>query len=206
MKPLLGSARFENMKKEQEEEAAKRVAEERSKRTVNEQQAQQKQPPTSNGHEKAKQQDVAPVAKEPVRAPQPEPALPQVSSPDIYENMGQKFETQRSIPVEKKQEEPVKSVGGINVSSLLRQRKPSSSSSCFDDDDQWADDRHSHTQPQSETNHRTPSPTPVVHSPPSSNTDHNEGVKCMARYSYQKSKPFLLLQCQYSPACVNISS
>ena len=194
------------MKKEQEEEAAKRVAEERSKRTVNEQEAQQKQPPTSNDHQKTKQQDVAPVVKKPDRAPQPEPALPQVSSPDIYENMGQKFEAQRSIPVEKKQEAPAKSVGGVNVASLLRQRKPSSSSSCFDDDEQWAEDRQSHIQPQSETKQRTPSPAPIVHSPPSNSTDHSEGVKCMARYSYQKSKPLLLRQYPYSPLLVHVSS
>jgi hypothetical protein len=171
------------MKKEQEEEAAKRVAEERNKRAVNDQKS------ASNGHDKVKQQEIPFVPKQqPIREPSPPPIprpetpppAPQIFSPSIYENIGNQFETQRSITNEEKKEETTKLVGGINVSSLLRQRKTSSSSSKNEDEDEWNVDRKSYNQ------RRSPSPTPIIHSEQLSN--NNEGIRCIARYSYQKSR------------------
>jgi hypothetical protein len=173
------------MKKEQEEEAAKRVAEERNKRAVNDKQS------TSNGHEKIKQQEIPSVSFQPMRGPSPPPPSaaihrPQTPpspptqefNPTIYENIGNQFETQRSTT----NEETNRLVSDVDVSSLLRQRKASSASSKNDDDDEWAVDHKSYYQQQPER--RSPSPTPVQ----SNNNNHNEGVKYIARYSYQKSK------------------
>ncbi|CAF1340639.1 unnamed protein product [Rotaria magnacalcarata] len=175
-------ARFENMKKEQEEEAAKRVAEERNKRTTHDQKSQQKQPSTSNGHEKIKQPEIPPTYNQPARAPSPSPIcqpeiqLPSVTTPIIYENLDSRFETQRS---EEKQVESNKFIGGVNVASLLRARKASSSSSKHDDDDdEWADN-HQHQ------SYRSPSPIPAAQPEPPSN---NEGIRCIARYSYEKTE------------------
>ncbi|CAF0848451.1 unnamed protein product [Rotaria sp. Silwood1] len=184
-------ARFENMKKEQEEEAAKRVAEERNKRAVTDQHSQQRQQSTSNGHDKVKQQEIPSTTfNQPIREPSPPPApqpqtpsLP-VSSSTIYENLSNHFETQRSTTYEEKQEEPTRFVSGVNVSSLLRQRKTSSSSS-KNDDDEWADHSESHNQQQ--LFRRSPSPIPATQSQQPSN-NNNEGVKCIARYSYQKTE------------------
>ena len=199
--------RFENIKKEQEEEAAKRVAEERNKRAVNEKQA------TSNGHNKVKEQEVPPVSHQPVRGPSPprnpipqqerppmsyqpirEPSPPPVVQPErypavptyeqdtsIYQNIGNQFENQQTTA----NEEQTRFVGGVNVSSLLRQRKNSSSSS-KNDDDEWADN-HQSSNYQQEPQRRSPSPTPVHSSNNNNNNHQNEGVKCIARYSYQKS-------------------
>jgi len=114
-------ARFENMKKEQDEDAAKRVAEERHKRAANDHQS------TNNGHNNVKQQEIPAVSRQPIREPSPPPA--QVSNSTIYENIGNTYETQRSTTNEEKNEETAQFIGGVNVSSLLRQRKTSSSSS-----------------------------------------------------------------------------
>jgi hypothetical protein len=177
------SYRFENIQKEQEEEAAKRVAEERNKRAANDQKS------TSNGHDKFNHSEIPSAPKQTIREPSP-PAVPRPETPpqvfnqNIYENMGNQFETQRSPTIK---EEPTQFVGNVNVSSLLRQRKTSSSSSKNeDDDDEWAIDHKSHNQHQSYQ--RSPSPTPVVQSEQSSNNNHNEGIRGIARYSYQKSK------------------
>ncbi|CAF3164907.1 unnamed protein product [Rotaria socialis] len=173
-------ARFENMKKEQE--ATKRVAEERNTRTTHDQQSQQKQPSTSNGHEKVKQPEIPPTYNQPVREPSPTPVrqpeiqLPSVTNSIIYENLDSRFETQRS---EEKQVESNKFIGGVNVASLLRARKASSSSSKHDDDDdEWADN-HQHQ------SYRSPSPIPAAQPEPPSN---NEGIRCVARYSYEKTE------------------
>ncbi|CAF2566041.1 unnamed protein product [Rotaria sp. Silwood2] len=200
-------ARFENMKKEQEEEAVKRVAEERNKRAVNDQQSQQKQPSANNGHDKFKQQEIPSTAfkqqeipstafNQSIREPSPPPSPPApqpqtpslpVSNSSIYQNLSNNFETQRATTYEEKQEEPVRFVGNVNVSSLLRQRKASSESS-KNDDDEWADNSESHHQQQSFG--RNPSPTPVTQTQQSLNNNNNntEGVKCVARYSYQKTE------------------
>jgi len=179
-------ARFENMKKEQEEEAAKRVAEERNKRAVNDQQS------TSNGHDKFKQQEIPPISKQTIREPSP-PPMPrpetpppsQTFSPSMYANIGNKLETQRSITNEEKKEETTKIIGGVNVSSLLRKRKTSSSSSKNgNDDDEWAVDHKSYNQQQPSRR----SPSPVIQSEQSSNNNNNEGIRCIARYSYQKTE------------------
>jgi len=70
------------------------------------------------------------------------------------------------------------------VSSLLRQRKASSSSSKNEDEDEWADDRRSYNQ--QPVGRRSPSPTPAVqYEQPSNN---NEGIRCIAHYSYQKTE------------------
>jgi hypothetical protein len=172
------------MKKEQEEEAAKRVAEERNKRAVNDKQS------TSNGHEKIKQQEIPPVSYQPMRGPSPPPPSVAIHRPEtppspptqefnptIYENIGNQFETQRSTT----NVETNRLASGVDVSSLLRQRKASSSSS-KNDDDEWAVDHKSYYQQQPDR--RSPSPTPVQ----SNNNNHNEGVKYIARYSYKKSR------------------
>lgn len=182
-------SRFENMKKEQDEEAAKRVAEERSKRAANDQQS------ASNGHDKVKPQEVPPVSKQAVREPSP-PPVPrpetppaQMSHPTIYENLGHQFENQRPATYEEKKEEPNQFIGGVNVSSLLRQRKASSSSSKNEEDDEWADDRQSYNEQQQQPARRSPSPTPEVQS-----SNPNEGIRCIAHYSYQKSNEIHLVR------------
>ena len=112
-----------------------------------------------------------------------------MSSPTIYENLSHQFETQRPISYEEKQEEPVKVVGGVNVSSLLRQRKASSSSTKNEDEDEWAEDHTANNQQQFNNARRSPSPEH------SSNNNQNEGIKGIARYSYQKSRSFIFSQC-----------
>ncbi|CAF0991504.1 unnamed protein product [Adineta steineri] len=196
-------ARFENMKKEQEEEAAKRVTEERNKRAVNEQQSTSNG--NSNGHSKINHSEIPPAPQQPSvreaspppsthRSETPPPALPQISAPSVYENMAHKYEPQQSIPKYESQqpipdyektEEPIKFIGNVNVASLLRQRKTSSPTH-EDDDDDWAEDHPSYNQPQYEQ--RSPSPRSVVPSEQPSNNNHNEGIKCVARYSYQKTE------------------
>jgi hypothetical protein len=175
------SYRFENIKKEQEEEAAKRVAEERNKRAANDQKS------TSNGHDKFNHSEIPSAPKQTIREPSP-PAVhrpetpPQVFNQTIYENMGNQFETQPSTTIN---EGLSQFVGNVNVSSLLRQRKTSSSSSKNEnEDDEWAIDHKSHNQQQSYQR----SPSPAVQSEQPSNNNHNEGIKGIARYSYQKSK------------------
>lgn len=152
------------MKKEQETEAAKRVAEERSKRAAHDQQSQHT---TSNGHEKVKQPETPPINNQPIQEPYSPPVhQPNIQSSPIYENFSNKSETQQE-----------KIVGGVNVSSLLRTRKASSSSS-KNDDDEWAENNHNEP-------YRNPSPVPAVQSQQPIN---DEGIRCIARYSYQKSK------------------
>jgi hypothetical protein len=167
-------------------------------------------PSTSNGHNKIQQQEVSSMSHQPaVRRPSSpppssipqqerppmsyqsirEPSPPPITQPErsssppaqefnssIYQNIGNQFETQRSATNEATNQ----FVGSVNVSSLLRQRKTSSSSS-KNDDDEWADDRQSYNQ-QSERR----SPSPVQSS--NNNNNQNEGIKCMARYSYQKTE------------------
>lgn len=174
------------MKKEQEEEAAKRVAEERQKRTTVEQQVQQKPAANGNGHSAVKPQE---IPKEPVRAPSPTPPPAPAPQQTIYENFADHYQSHPSTSVnEEKQAEPVKIIGGINVSSLLRSRKASSSSKNEDDDeDEWAADHH-HAHEQPSVRPRSPSPAPAVHSQKSPGAHQHEGVRCVAHYSYQKSK------------------
>ena len=179
------------MKKEQEEEAAKRVSEERNRRAADDQRFQQRQQSTSNGRHQIKQQEMSPMSYQPIRQPSPPrisrsetPPSP-VSSSAIYQNIGDRYTRQISATNEEKNEEPARFIGGVNVSSLLRQRKTSSSSKS-EDDDEWTDDHYLNNQQHSFT--RSLSPTPAIQSEQSSNS-YNEGIKCIARYSYQKGKP-----------------
>ncbi|CAF0769216.1 unnamed protein product [Adineta ricciae] len=179
-------ARFENMKKEQEEEAAKRVAEERNKRAANDQKL------ASNGHAKVNHSEVSPPpATQPKRDPSPpapQPVAPppptQVYTPTVYENTSNNFEPQRSTA----KEEPVTFVGNVNVSTLLRQRKASSSSSKNgeNDDDEWTEEPQAHQQPS--TWQRDPSPTPVHQPEHSADNGQDQGIRCIAHYSYQKTE------------------
>ena len=162
-------SRFENMKKEQEEEAAKRVAEERTKRATHDQQSAS----NGNGHAKPKPQEA------PVVSPQPAPV--QVTNPSIYQNLGNQFANHPTSPSAAKEEETNRIVGGVNVSSLLRERKTSSSSSKHEEEDEWGENHHSSYQYQP-PQQRSPSPIPTA------GQSSNEGIKCIARYSYQKSK------------------
>jgi len=84
-----------------------------------------------------------------------------------------------NIPV---QQEPTRVVTTVDVSSLLRQRQPSSSSSKHEDDeDEWAVDHQSRQQINQQR-----SPSPIV---PNSNNDRpDEGIRCIARYSYEKTE------------------
>jgi len=52
-----------------------------------------------------------------------------------------------------------------------------------EDDDEWADDHKSYNQ---QRERRSPSPSPEVQS--SNNNNNNEGIRCIARYSYQKTE------------------
>lgn len=161
------------MKKEQEEEAARRVAEERTKRASHDQQSSS----NGNGHAKPTQQE-APVVS-------PPPAPVQVTNPSIYQNLGNQFANQPTSPTAAKEDETNRFVGGVNVSSLLRQRKTSSSSSKNEEEDEWAENHHPSNQYQP-PQQRSPSPIP------SAGQSFNEGIRCIARYSYQKSKSFFL--------------
>lgn len=173
--------RFENMKKEQEEEAARRVAEERNKRASHDQQSAS----NGNGHAKPKQPEAPLVSSPPPaalpRSASPPPASVQISNPSIYQNLGHQFANEPTSPPEEKKEEINQYVGNVNVSSLLRQRKGSSSSSSKnEEEDEWAEDHHSSNQYQP-SQQRNPSPIPAA------NHSSNEGIKCIARYGYQKS-------------------
>lgn len=173
--------RFENMKKEQEEEAARRVAEERNKRASHDQQSAS----NGNGHAKPKQPEAPLVSSPPPpaalpRSASPPPASVQISNPSIYQNLGHQFANEPTSPSEEKKEEINQYVGNVNVSSLLRQRKGSSSSSKNEEEDEWAEDHHSSNQYQP-SQQRNPSPIPAA------NHSSNEGIKCIARYGYQKS-------------------
>jgi hypothetical protein len=178
--------RFENMKKEQEEEAARRVAEERSKRATHDQQSSSNG--NGNGYTKPKQQEAPPVVSSPppsIPRPETPPSAPvQVSHSSIYQNVANQFANHPTSPSVETKEETNRFVSGVNVSSLLRQRKASSSSSKNEEEeeeDEWAQDHHSFNQYQP-PQHQSPSPTPAT------GQSSNEGIKCIARYSYQKSK------------------
>ncbi|CAF1240148.1 unnamed protein product [Rotaria sordida] len=136
--------KFENMKKEQESETAKRIADVRKNRVATEQQKQQS---NNDDQENVKQQETILTTKETPREPSPTrpktPTEPEVSTTNQDENDDNNIETVTSSTTnEENKENPDKFVGGINVTSLLRQRKTSSSSSKKDDDeDDWGIDK-----------------------------------------------------------------
>lgn len=108
-----------------------------------------------------------------IKSPAKEESRVVAPEPTIYENL--------SVPPQPT--DSTKIVGGIDVSSLLRQRQPSSSSSKKDEDeDEWAVE-DAHHQPHA----ATPSSAPTAPAAPSVQPEMNEGIRCIARYSYQKS-------------------
>ena len=176
------------MKKEREDETAKHIIEQRNKRHIDEQQTQQS---INNGFNYVNQQDIPLTINQPIRQPSPPPyiaspavsTLPETAS-NIYMNISTQSNTQDVIINKEENNESARLVHGVNVSSILRQRKVSSSSS-KNDDDEWNDNYNSNYQNQ--PLRRSPSPTSAPESGQTLN-NNNEGIRCIARYSYQRGK------------------
>ena len=134
----LSSYRFENIKKEHESETAKRVIEERMKRAANDQQLRQRQQSINNDKEKIEQVRQVSKIRETTR-PKVQ-TEPEVSSPNLYENDENNFETIALTTNEK----PDKFVAAGNITSSLSQGKtsPSSSKNNDDDNDKWVADKN----------------------------------------------------------------
>ena len=170
------SYRFENLKKESEAETAKRVAEERSKRAATE---KQQLGAAGKKDDPPKQPKVPAVPKEtPPARPKTPPPVEDV--PPTEEKTTESQTVEQSPAVEK--EESDKIVGGINVSSILRERKSSSSSSSKKDEneDEWADDQN-----ESDSTRNVQKDPPTAETPAEA---PNEGLKCIARYGYEKGE------------------
>lgn len=168
--------RFENMKKEQEAETAKRVAEERSKRAASEKQQQG----SVTKKDDPPKQTKAPL--EPKETPEARPKTPppaeDVAPAEVKTTEG-KNEEQATTS---EHAESDKIVGGINVSSILRERKASSASSTKDqNDDEWADD-------QKDSNPAADVQKDPLATEATADKTVDEGLKCIARYSYEKSE------------------
>jgi hypothetical protein len=184
--------RFENMKKAQEEEAAKRIADERNKRVASERQVESNGSTTSNG----KQHALPVTSNESVRTlpvstivhPSATSTMAMPSS-SIYENLPAHVPIERTSTDNDKPTTPTALIAGVDVSSLLRQRKdssPASNKADDNDDTEWADDHHTNNN-HVEVTRKSPSPTPVISTNNSFNGNQHDGVRCIARYSYQKS-------------------
>ena len=170
------------MKKQNEEETARRIAEERSKLLAADQKAK------AQGNGTVKHVEPSNVPREIVRPLSP-PAVSHAPE-QIYENISHQFQRSQQVHAPH-QTEAEKIVGGVNVSSLLRNRRTSSSSSSSKNqevnEDEWADDYNTNNH-QPPIEQRNPSPVPVQQIDSHSNGHHNEGVRCIARYSYQKGE------------------
>ena len=152
------------MKKEQEAEAARRVAEERGKRTTYEKQHQQtiaSEPVKSKVEETPKPSSLVQAA-----VPAPAPVVP---SPDQDKPEESK---KSSPPAMAAADEPVKVVEKAPVAPLSIPIKTETNNS---DDDEWND----------ETNEVPRSSEPLE---PSTSEAPDEGLKCIARYAYEKSQ------------------
>ena len=164
--------RFENIRKEQEAEAARRVAEERKKRETNEKKLQ-----ASQEKKEAPPKTTVAATEEKPREPSP-PPQPKETKPSEPEP-----EPEPTATTDEDDADRV--TGGFNVSSLLRQRLAATPPPTPDrEDDEWDVDKNTTNEPVSLTaTSSSGNPLEVAEEPAA-----NEGLRCVARYSYEKGE------------------